>query len=140
METYKKIDHTQINSSPYSAMRGPFSKYYSIFNDGIQKFSMELNGVMLRTLTEKFEVTNIPWALTKIAGGSMDARKLCSQIISIVSSVQQFGSNPFQDAKSEFVKEHLVRFPDLIPPTPPTIFKCCSLSSLDFELKNIHMI
>ena len=49
-EVFKKNDTTQINSSPYDAMQGSFSKYYSIFNDEIQKFTMELNRVMVRTL------------------------------------------------------------------------------------------
>ena len=48
---FKQTDTTQINSSPYAAMRESFSKY-SIFNNRIQKFTMELNGVMLRTLSE----------------------------------------------------------------------------------------
>ena len=87
LDVFKQTDTTQINSSPYAAIRGSFSKYYSIFNDGIQKFTMELNGVMVRTLSENFEVTKIPWALTKIPGGSMNASKLCNQMISIVNIV-----------------------------------------------------
>ena len=33
LEMFKQTDTAQINSSPYAAMRGSFSKYYSIFND-----------------------------------------------------------------------------------------------------------
>ena len=33
LEVFEQIDTTQINSSPYAAMQGSFSKYYSIFND-----------------------------------------------------------------------------------------------------------
>ena len=96
-------------------MQGLFSKYYSIFNDGILKFTMELNEIMVRTLSENFEVINISWALTKIPGGSLNASKLCNQIMSIIISVQHFN--------------------DKITPTPPSIFKCCSLSSVDIEIK-----
>ena len=42
---------------------------------------------MVRTLSENFEVTNIPWALTKIPGASMNASKLCNQKMSIISSI-----------------------------------------------------
>ena len=87
LEVFKQTDTTQINPSPYVAMQGSFSKYYSIFNDGMQKFTMELNGVMVRTLRENFKVTNTPWALTKIPGGSMNASKLYNQIMLIISSV-----------------------------------------------------
>ena len=64
---------------------------------------MELNGVMVRTLSENFEVTKIPWALTKIPGGSMNASKLCNQMMSIVNSIQHFGGPCFEDAKSAFL-------------------------------------
>ena len=42
---------------------------------------------MVRTLSENFEVTNIPWALTKIPRASMNASKLCNQKMSIISSI-----------------------------------------------------
>ena len=81
LEAYKELDITAHNSTPYKALRGPFAKWYSIFNDGIQKFSMELNGVMIRTLDENLTITDIPWTLTKIPGRSMDSDKLCSQLL-----------------------------------------------------------
>ena len=65
LEVFKQTDTTQINSSSYAAMRGSFSKYYSIFGDGIQKFIMELNGVMVRTLSENFEVTDISLSINQ---------------------------------------------------------------------------
>ena len=67
----------------------------------------------------------------------MNASKLCNQIMSIFSSVQHFGGHCFEDPKSLFLKNYLIDFPDKITLTPPSIFKCCSLSSVDFELKNI---
>ena len=65
LEVFKQTDTTQINSSSYAAMRGSFSKYYSIFGDGIQKFIMEPNGVMVRTLSENFEVTDISLSINQ---------------------------------------------------------------------------
>ena len=108
LEVFKQANTTQINSSPYAAMQGSFSKYYSIFNDRIQKFTMKLNGVMKRALSENFKVTNLLWELTKIPGGSINASKLCNQIMSIISSVQNFGGHCFEDAKSAFLK--IIRF------------------------------
>ena len=54
LEVFKQTDAAQINSSPYAAMWGSFLEYYSIFNDRIQKFTMEINGVMVRRLSENF--------------------------------------------------------------------------------------
>ena len=65
---------------------------------------MELNGVMVTVLREHFKVTNLPWTLTKIPGGSMNARKLCNQIIPIISSVQHFGGRCFENGKSSFLR------------------------------------
>ena len=42
LESYKEMDNT-----PYKSLKAGCP--YSIFTDGIQKFSMELNGVMVRT-------------------------------------------------------------------------------------------
>ena len=46
---YKQLNRS---ASPYNSLHGSFAKYYSVPNDGIQKFSMELNGVMIRTLND----------------------------------------------------------------------------------------
>ena len=67
----------------------------------------------------------------------MNASKLCNQIMSIISTAQHFDGRCFEDAKSAFLKNYQIHFPDKITLTPPSIFKCCSLSSVDFELKNI---
>ena len=76
-------------------------------------------------------------ALTKIPGGSVNASKLCNQIMSIISNVQNFGDRCLEDAKSDFLKNYQIHFPDKITLIPPAIFRCCSFSSVDFELKNI---
>lgn len=92
---------------------------------------------MVRTLTKSSEATNILWTLTKIPGGSMNASKLCNQIMSIISSVQHFCGCSFEDTKSTFLKIYQIHFLDKNILTPPLIFTCCSLSSVNFELKNI---
>ena len=47
LEAYKNF-----NSSSYFVLKSAFSKFYSISNDGIQKFAKDLNGVMISTLDE----------------------------------------------------------------------------------------
>ena len=42
LEGYKALDNSEFNLSLYKTLREPFSKRYSIFNDGIQKFTKEL--------------------------------------------------------------------------------------------------
>ena len=47
LEAYKNS-----NSSSYFVLKSAFSKFYSISNDGIQKFAKDLNSVMISTLDE----------------------------------------------------------------------------------------
>lgn len=70
VDTYKNLETpTKVNEAPYAALKkGQFGMYYSIMNDGIQKFRKEFNGVFLRTLDKDFNISNLPWALTKIPG------------------------------------------------------------------------
>ena len=62
---------------------------------------MELNGVMIRCLDETYKITNIPWALTKIPGGSMDSQKLCDQIITQIATINK----PKETADREFLTQ-----------------------------------
>ena len=60
LDTYKQMDFSNCNPVPYKSLRcGPSSKYYSVFNDGIQKFSMGLNGVMICTIDEDLKIINV---------------------------------------------------------------------------------
>ena len=71
-------------------MRGHFSKWYFIFIDEIQEFTKEPNGVMIRTLDEDCKSANIPRAVSKVPGGSMDSNKLCTQAIRFTHSLYLF--------------------------------------------------
>ena len=53
-------------------------------------FSVELNGVIIRTLNDDQKITIVPWALTEIDDGSMDANKVWSQVVNIISNVNKF--------------------------------------------------
>ena len=97
---FKIIDETELNESPYQKL-----------NDGIQKFSMELNGTMVRTVDENFNIVNIPWSLSKIPGGSSNANKLCSQIMSVIRTVNKFSSfSNDLDAETNFLKSSVLRY------------------------------
>ena len=52
----------------------------------------------------------------------------------VISSVQD--CHCFEDAKFAFLKNYQIHFLDKITLTLPSVFKCGSLSSVDFELKN----
>ena len=60
LEAYKGV---KSDANPFMALNGHYGRFYSIMHDGIQKFSMELNGVFIRALfskTEDISVNNIP--------------------------------------------------------------------------------
>lgn len=139
LNTFRESDGTAMNYSPYSVLRGPFSKYYSIFHDGIQKFGMELNGVMARALNENLNIVNVPWALTKIPGGSLDSGKLVSQILAVVNRIVTYGVKSFEPASKSILHRYESHFPDAICPTLPPIFSCCTLTDFDIENKAIKM-
>ena len=131
LEAYK-----QLESSPHIWIKR--ARPFSIFNDGIQKFSKELNGVMMRALDDEWNIVNIPWALSNIPGGSMDNVKLASQLVSVMGSIQSFRQLP--SAEKEFLKSYEDEYPNEIAPTPPGIFKCTILEDIDFLNKEINLL
>ena len=133
---YKQLNRSD---SPYNSLRGPFAKYYSVSNDDIQMLSMELNGVMIRTLNDDLKITDVPWALTEIDGGSMDANKLCSQVVNIISNVSKFTFATYNAAQC-FLRDYSKRFPEEIPPSPPSIFKCTTSEHIDWEERKIDLL
>ena len=88
--SFKKIDANKLNSSSYSATDRPFSKDNLTSNDGIQKFTINLNGFRVRTWREHFEITQINWVLTKIPEGSVNESTLCNQVMFIISIIKIF--------------------------------------------------
>ena len=48
----------------------------------------------------------------------MNVSKLCNQIMTIISCVQNFGGRCLEDAKSAFLKNYQIHFVDEIIPTP----------------------
>ena len=116
---YKQLNRSD---SPYNSLRGSFAKHYSVSNDGIQKFLMELNGMMIRTLNDDLKITNVPQAQTEIDGESMDTNKLCSQAVNIISNVNTF-TFATDNATQCFLRDYSKNFREEIPPSLPSIFK-----------------
>ena len=130
---------TALNQAPYVALDDPFGKFYSIMNDGIQKFCVEYNGVFIRTVNADLGVSNLPWALTGIPGGSMDHIKLVKQLINVITTVKKFRSS-FNDAESEFLSSFQKKYPDIIAPSNlPLIFKCTTIQKLDLDAEVIEL-
>ena len=76
LEAYQS-SHEEGN--PYNDIKGYYGKYYSIMHDGIQNFNKELNRIFVRTLStcvSSTKISNIPWSLKEIPGGSLNAQKL----------------------------------------------------------------
>ena len=91
-----------MKSSSYSVLESAFAKFYSISNDGIQKFAKVLGGVMIRTLDQNINVQNVPWALTIIPSGFMDNGKLTSQLLAVIFKLNKFQKDDV-DAQSAFL-------------------------------------
>ena len=134
LEAYKQMDISAYKSVKHG---GP----YSIFNDGIQKFSNELNGVMVRTLDEEWNIVNVPWALSKIPGGSMDNVKLASQLVNVMGSINKFQNPSVVNAEASFLRTFESQFPNEIAPKPPSIFRCTTIiSDIGFLNKHIDLL
>ena len=143
VEAYKHMKApTPINKAPYVALNGPFGKFYSVMNDGIQKFGHEFNGVFLRTVDDAdLDIVNLPWALSDIPGGSMDHTKLEKQLLDVIGKVKIFKDPSFEAATNKFISLFNLQFPKVIPPSVlPLIFKCTTIESCDFDVKTIHLV
>ena len=122
-------DIGEIN--PYQDLRSYYGKFYSLMHDGIQKFAKELNGTYVRTLSSSTTstISLVPWSLTEIPKGSLNAKKLVSHLIQLISTICPVKENAYVSVlnhMSNHVAEHRV-----ISPSPPQYFKCCKLIHID---------
>ena len=90
-ESYCQDDHEE---NPYKLVQS--RRYYPLLYDGIQKFSKELNGVFIRSLSSAWNSLNIPWLLTEIERGSLSATKLV-QHIQTISQVKPTKNNAYSE-------------------------------------------
>ena len=102
-------------------------------------FSVELNGVIIRTLNDDQKITIVPWALTEIDDGSMDANKVWSQVVNIISNVNKFTFGT-DNAGQRFLRDFSKKFPEEIPPSPPASFKCTAYEDIDWEERKIELL
>lgn len=125
--------------NPYHRFANMENDFYSIMHDGIQKFKMELNGVIIRYATSDLDVVNIPWKLKEIPGGSMNADKLVTHLFNIIHSIQKVRHPDIETADQE-VSRYLLNELDASEfPQPPEYFKVCRLLDWDSELKLINL-
>ena len=64
------------SGNPYTALKCYNGKFYSLMHDGIQKFSQELNGSFVRSVSARNKIVLIAGGLTEIREGSFNAERL----------------------------------------------------------------
>ena len=103
-------------------------------HDRIQKFAKELNGTFIRTLNQANKITLMPWGLTAIRGGSLNADKQVQHLTQTISKVKPPKISAYSEAPKKL--QRLTMIDDLSLPNPPHFFKIGSLDNLDLN-KNI---
>ena len=68
----------------------------------------------------------------------MDANKLCSQVVNIISNVNKF-TFATNNAAQYFLRDYSKKFPEEIPPSPLLIFKCTTYEHIDWERRKIEL-
>ena len=99
LTSYRTSDEER---NPYAAIRSHSGKFYSIMHKGIQKFSKELNGCYVGTISPNNKIVIMPWALSEIPGGSMNAEKLVAYIIQIISQVKPVEASAYEIAPKKY--------------------------------------
>ena len=123
--------------NPYNILfKQPSGKIFSLMHDGIQKFSRELNGVMVRTLSEEMDVITVPWKLTEIEGGSLNSDKLVDHLIRMIGSIHPLQC---QSADQEVSRLLLVNHEADSFPKPPLFFHICKLLHMDTTTISLEM-
>ena len=73
----KRFKENNDDKNPYAMQNKYYGKYYSyyVIHDIIQKFFQELNWPMIQTVSSDNKVVNVPWSLTNIERGPLNAEK-----------------------------------------------------------------
>ena len=107
-------------------------------HDGIQKFSKELNGTHVRTISPTNEIVLMPWRLTEIVGGSLNAEKLQIHLISIISSIKPVKENAFTQVPKMLESLGKTNESITVPGgIPPAVFKICSVNQVTKDEINL---
>ena len=120
---YKELDSSSVNKLVYKPFRDIST--FSIYTDGIQKFSKELNGSYARTADPLLNITNAPVSLHQ----SLNATNLVAEIISVINEIKPLPEH--LQAYGKFQSETRKLNDPLLEPTPPDFFKCCSVMNFD---------
>ena len=88
LESYRQDDDEENSKTPRSI-------WEILLHDCIQKFNKELNGISIRSFFSAWNPLNIPWSLTEIEGGSLNAAKLVRDIIQTISQVKPTKYNAY---------------------------------------------
>ena len=137
---FKSYKDSGDPENPYNQfMHSANGEIYSIMHDGIQKFNRELNGVVVRYVTDDLDVINLPWMLEEIPGGSLNSDKLISHLFHVMSSIQQAQSPSIETADKEITRILLTSMELNDFPKPPEYFKCCRLLSYDLDPNIIEL-
>ena len=101
-------------------------------HDGIQKFSQELNGSFVRSVSARNKIVLIAGGLTEIREGSLNAERLYNHLLHGMSSTKPIKNSAF----SEFEKKLELRAgteDDINIPTaiPTKFFKLCEVDTVD---------
>ena len=118
-----RISQHYVSSPTYIFTLFLTGKLYSIIHDGIQNFSSEHNGVMTQHTTPAMDPLTLPWSLTEIQGGSLNASKLCDHIFNAMKS-----THSVQDAADAAIVKSLSQYHDSLNfLRPPSYFKVCQV-------------
>ena len=91
---------------------------------------------MTRHTTPAMDPLTLPWSLTEIQGGSLNASKLCDHIFNTMKSIHSV-----QDAADAAIVKSLSQYHNsLNVPQPPSYFKVCQVLHFSQETKIIQLI
>ena len=100
----KAFKESNDDKNPYAMLNKHYGKYYFIMHDSIQKFSQELNGSMIRTVSLDNNVVKVPWSLANIERGSLNAEKLVKHLTDLLTSTKPVLNNAFSAVFTEVKK------------------------------------
>ena len=137
VKAYKHLTSSSVNQVLYT----PFLEddaHICVFTDGIQKFGKELNGAYARTADKELNITNAPISLHSIKGGSMNAEKLATDLISVIIEVKPIPES--ESAYACFIKDSVLGDLDEGPLSPPEYFKCCTIINQDNDTRKLDLL
>ena len=127
----KSYQNDTGQTNPYQDVKRYYGKFYSLMHDGIQKFTKELYGADVRRLSSSTTstISIVPWSLTEIPRGSLNAKKLVSHLIHLISTIRPVKENVYVSVLNHMSNQ--VAENSIISQSPPKYFKCCKLIHID---------